>query len=218
MAVLNTTVTRAKPGRGNDAVAMAVEAAKLIERHGVPSSRLLGAISAGEASFTHVFTTEFENNEAYGAYMDETDGDAEFQSLLDRVLADDSPVTIEQQSLAVEIPLDRESRRGHGSFVEAYVSRALPGRFDAALDLARHAFDFVEGQGGMNARLLQLTLAGSMTDALVATWEFESLRALGRAGDAYARDPAGLEIMAMLTGSSSPVTMISSGLYAEIPM
>ena len=78
--------------------------------------------------------------------------------------------------------------------------------------------NFVEANGAVNARLYTLLGAGSMTDALVGTWEFENMRALGRLGDAYMTDSAGQELMMTLTGPDCPVTTMSSGIYTEIPL
>ena len=107
MSVIQTTVTRPKPGRRHDAVAIAVEAAKLLERHGGENNRLLIAQPAGEATGGHVFTTEFENGEAWGAFTDSLFQDQELETLLDRVYGDDSPVVMESMSIGTEIPLGR---------------------------------------------------------------------------------------------------------------
>jgi len=54
MSVIQSTVTRPKPGRRHDAVALGVEAAKLLERHGAANNRLLLGQPAGEATGSHV--------------------------------------------------------------------------------------------------------------------------------------------------------------------
>jgi hypothetical protein len=218
MTVMQSIVTRPKPGRRHDAVALAVEASKLLERHGADDCRLLGAQVAGEMSGTHVFTTEFENGEAWGEFNDSLYADAELQALLDRVERDDSPVDMVAMSIATEIPLGRNASTRRGPAVEAYISRVLPGRFEGAVGLANMVFDFVEGQGGTNCRLSQMTSAGSMTDCLVASWELENMRAIGRLGDAYASEPEGQRIMEMLTGTDGPITPVASGIYTDIPL
>ncbi len=174
--------------------------------------------TAGEASSTFAFSLQFDSNEAYGAFADMAAEDQDLQALIDRLDRDDSAVVMEAQSLAAEIPLDRAVKRGRGSVAQAYISRAAPGRFEAALDLARQAFDFVEANGAVNARLYTLVGAGSMTDALVGSWEFENMRTLGRANDAYLSDPSGQALMQIMTGADCPVTTISSGIYTDIPI
>src|SRR3954463_6050731 len=82
MTVIQTTVTRPKPGRRHDAVAIAVEAAKLLERHGGENNRLLLAQPAGEATGGHVFISEFESGEAWGAFTDSLFQDQELETLL----------------------------------------------------------------------------------------------------------------------------------------
>jgi hypothetical protein len=218
MTIMQTTVTRAKPGRRHDAIALALEASKLLERHGAEDSRLLAAQTAGEATGSHVFTTEFANGEAWGAFSDSLFADAELEALMDRVDRDDSPAVMESMSLGNEIPLGRDGPSDRGALVEAYISRVVPGRFAGALELATAVFDFTEQHGATNCRLLQLTSAGSLTDCLVASWELDSMRALGALGDAYGAEPAGQRIMEMLTGADGPITPVSSGIYVEIPL
>lgn len=218
MTVIYSTVSRGRPGRRHDAVAAAAVGKKLVEREGAKDCRLSMATTAGEASGTFVFTMQFDSNESYGAFADETAGDPELMALTDRLDHEDSPVLIEAHSLGVEIPLDRPLKAGRGSIIQAYLSRPLPGRFEDALDLASRAFDFVEANGAVNARLFTLLSAGSMTNALVASWELESMQALGRVGDAYVSDPAGQALMQAMVGSECPVATIANNIYAEIPI
>jgi len=218
MPIMQTTVTRAKPGRRHDAIAMGLEAAKLLERHGADDSRLLAAQIAGEVTGTHVFTTEFADGETWGEFNDSLAADAELEALMDRVERDDSPVVMESMSVGTEIPLGRDGSTERGTVVEAYISRALPGRFPAALELAVAVFDFVEARGARNCRLLQLNSAGAMTECLVASWELESMKDLGRLGDTFGTDPEGQQVMETLMGTSGPITTLSSGIYRVIPL
>jgi hypothetical protein len=218
MSIMQTTVTRAKPGRRHDAIAMAVEASKLLERHGADDSRLLAAQIAGEVTGTHVFTTEFADGEAWGEFNDSLAADAELEALMDRVDRDDSPVVMESMSVGNEIPLEREGSTDRGAVVEAYISRALPGRFTGALELAVAVFDFVETHGASNCRLLQLNSAGMLTECLVASWELATMKDVGRLGDMLGTDPDGQRIMETLTGANGPITTVSSGIYRVIPL
>jgi hypothetical protein len=218
MTVIHSTVSRARPGRRHDAIAAAQVGKKLVEREGARDCRLGMAATAGEVSGTFVFTMQFDNNEAYGTFADMAAVDHELTALTERLDHEDSPTVLLSQSLGAEIPLDRPVKSGHGSVIQAFVSRPLPGRFDGALDLAIRAFDFVEANGAMNSHLYMLLSAGQMTDALVVSWELENMRALGRLGDAYMTDPAGQALMQMLTGPDCPITTISSGVYTDIPL
>jgi hypothetical protein len=218
MSVVQTTVSRAKPGRSHDIPALALEAAKLFERHGAGESRLLVAGLAGEATGTYVFTTEFANAEAWGACSDGLNADQETQALLDRVNSETSPIVIENMSLGIDIPLGRTAASGRGRIIEAHVSRALPGRFEAALELANVAFDFLESHGAVGCRLMQLNDAGVLSECLVASWEFESARAAGKLADAYFSDLAAQPVMQLMTGAGTPITTITSGMYTEIPL
>lgn len=218
MRVVHATVSRPKPGRMNDSVGMAVEAGKLLTRHGADECRLLMAGAAGEVSGTHVFTAQFSSWEAYGAFSDEIEQDHELEVLMDRLTREDSPLVLLSQSISTELPLGREARPGRGHIVEAFISRLVPGRLDGAMQLARDVFDYVERHGAMNAQLSMQTAAGSLTDTLVASWEYDNMRTLGRLGDSYMTEPEGLMIMQRMTSSDSPVTTVSSGIYSDIPI
>jgi len=218
MSVVQSTVTRAKPGRRHDAVAVGLEASKLLERHGAEDSRLLAADVAGEMAGTHVFTTEFDDAETWGRITDSLAADAELDALMDRVERDDSPVVVLSMSTGNVFPLDRSGSTDRGAVVEAYVSRVVPGRFEGALELAVAVFDFVEAHGGASCRLMQLTNAGMLTECLVASWELESMQELGRLGDAYGSEPEGQRIFGMLMAADCPITPVSSGIYREIPL
>jgi hypothetical protein len=215
---MHATVSQPKPGRQNDAVGMGVEAGKLLTRHGADECRLLLAGPAGEASGTHVFIAQFQSWEAYGACADELEQDHELEVLMDRLTREDSPLTFLSQAIGVELALDRQSAAGRGHVVEVYISRVLPGRFEAALELASDVFDYVEARGAVNAQLATQTLAGSMTDTLVASWELPNNRTLGKLGDSYMTEPDGQAIMARLSGAEAPITTIASGVYTDIPI
>jgi hypothetical protein len=218
MTVMQTTVTRTKPGRRHDAVALTLEAAKLLERHGASDYRYLAAQVAGEATGTNVFTSEFDSGEKWGEFMDSLNADAELEALMDRATREDSPVVLESMSIGTVIDLGRQGSTARGALVEAYISRVNPGRFPAALELASTVFDFVERNGGTNCRLIQLSSAGSLTDCLVASWECDSMKSLGRLGDAYMSDPEGQRILETLTAGDGPVVPVTSGIYTEIPL
>jgi hypothetical protein len=139
-------------------------------------------------------------------------------SFLARIGAEDSPLLVESRSLATEIPLERDGTRTHGSVIQTYLSRLVPGRFEACRDLAIQAFDFLERHGATNCRWLQLDAAGTLNEAMLVTWEFENMQAWGAATDAYWTDPAGQPIMQVLMGPDSPVTAISGGIYRDLHM
>ena len=58
MSLVQTTVTQAKPGRRHDAIAIGIEASKLLERHGADDNRLLVAQMAGEQTGTYAWKYE----------------------------------------------------------------------------------------------------------------------------------------------------------------
>ena len=215
MATSLTSVVRPKAGRLDDTLGLIVEVSKLLERHGSPDNRALIGGIAGEETGTIAFTSEFETGEALGATIDELVADAEYVSWLTRASAENSPAILLSRSVAVEIPLGRSGSTARGTVLEAYVSRIVPGRLDAVMELTTAAFDFLESMGATNCRLMQLQNAGSLSETLVATWEFENMRAYGRAGDAFMTDPKGQAVTEMLTSATNPITVVTSSVYRD---
>ena len=218
MTVMQTTVTRPKPGRRHDAIALALEASKLLERHGATDNRLLAAQIAGEATGSNVFTTEFDSGEAWGEFNDSLYADAELDALMGRVERDDSPVVMETMSMGSVIDLGRSGPDERGALVAANISRVHPGRFNAALELGASVFDFVERLGATNCRLIQLNSAGSLTECLVASWELDSMKSIGRLGDAFGTEADGQRVVETLAAADGPVVPVMSGIYTEIPL
>lgn len=216
MSVMSVTITRPKPGRTRDAIALGVQAANLLSRIGSGECRLLVAEAAGEAAGTQVFTIEFDTNEAYGVFSDKASVDPQIEALVDRLNAEDSPAVTEFQGLINEIPVGNLG--GRGRVIQSYVSRPKPGQLEAAIDLTRRAFDFLGMHGAVCARLYQQTIAGSQSDTLVATWEFDSMQALGKAGDAFMTDPAGIALAQTVAQADAPIVLVNSGIYREVPL
>ena len=182
MTVINSTIGTIKPGRYEDFVSQGLEVSKLMERLGATNVRLLTAGVAGEQQGRWVFNTEHTDLEQYGAFVDHLLADAEMLALMSRLQAPDNAVTLEQQSVAVEIPLGRDTKTTTpGPIVETHVTRVNPGGLDRSLAEAKQACDFIEAHGARNARLCQLLYAGSFSGTYMVTWEFENMRAWGKA-------------------------------------
>ena len=135
---------------------------------------------------------------------------------VDRLNAEDSPAIVQFQGLITEIPVGGLS--GRGRVIQSYVSRPKPGQLEAAIDLTRQAFSFLEKHGAVGTRLFQQTVAGSQSDTLVASWEFESMQALGKAGDAFMTDPAGIALAQSVAQANSPVAVVNSSIYRDVPL
>jgi hypothetical protein len=217
MSVIHTTSSRVKVGRLTEAINVGAAAGQLLRRNGAKDCRLMVADVAGEQTGTHIFVVECENHEDYGIMSEKAALDPKLEGLMESVSGANSPITIESQSLLAEVPLGRKGKAGRGSIVSAYISRTKPGMLQAGLELAAEAFDFVESLGGVNARLFVQTVAGSMADLFVATWEFDSMRSWGKAEDAY-MSPKGQKIAAKLQSADCPTVVVSSHLLREIPI
>src|SRR5262249_45244573 len=161
MAASLTSVVRPKPGRFDDTLGLIVEVSKLLERHGSADNRALIGGIAGEETGTIAFTSEFESGEKLGATIDEPVADAEDTAWSTRASAENSPAQLLSRSVAIEIPLGRSGSTARGTVLEAYLSRMVPGRLDAVMEMSAAAFDFLESTGATNCRLMQLQNAGS---------------------------------------------------------
>ncbi len=214
--IQQSIISRVQPGRFEDFLSLNGEAVKLHERLGVPGARVFLAGAAGESSGTVIFATEHPSMAAYAAYAEAVATDGEMQSLLARLRSKDSPVVIEQQSLAAEIPLERTPNPTRGTVVEVHASRAAPGRLEDVMALGRRVCDFVESIGATNARSFQLSLAGLGTGTLLTSWEYPTLRAWGEASDAWVTEAEGQSIAIESAGAGSPVTHVFSAVYSEI--
>ena len=218
MTVLHSVVGRVQPGRYDEFLSQSLEVSKLYERHGAENIRLMQAVSAGEATNSWTFSSEFENAEAYGAFTEELTADLEMQNFLTRMRAANSPVTVEQISLASEVPLERKGKQGRGDVVEVHVSRIIPGRFEEAIKLTTTACNFAERKGARHGRLFQLSYAGLGSGLFMVSWEYANLRAAGKAMDGWNTDPKGQAIAARMYGPEASTTLVFSGLYTTIPI
>ena len=217
MRVFHTTNSKVRDGRLEEAIAVAGEAAKVLSPHG-GEIRFFLASAAGEEVNGTVFSIEYESPEALGAASDALNEDIQIQALLNRLNAPDSPIVITSQSMGMEMPIGRTPRAGRGSLLEVHTLHVTPGRAADAIAEAAEVCDFMESNGAVNARLLQLTYAGVASGLMAITCEHENMRAHARAGDAWFSD-AGLALQMKTMDSAAPsTTRVMSGLYTEVPL
>jgi hypothetical protein len=218
MTVISSAQSVVQPGRWEDAIALSGEVAKVLERHGASDNRLMTAATAGEATGTCLFLSEYPNMEAYGSASDAVLADAELNSIMERIRGSKSPIVLTGQSLASEIPLERKGNTNRGQYVEVHISRPTPGEMDKLIDLSREVADFVEAHGATNAQLSTITAAGSFAGSVSMSWEFPTMRALGKLGDLWMSDPKGLAIYQSSISAKPSSTEIFSGVYQVIPI
>ncbi len=216
--IQQTVISRLQPGRFEEFLSLSGQAAKVYERLGASNTRVTLAGAAGESAGTTVFSSEHASMEAFGAFAEKMATDDEMQSILARLRSADSPVTIEQISLASELPTGRKTKAGKGTVIEVHASRATPGRIEDALALGIRCCDFVEANGATNARLFQLGYAGLGVDTMVTSWEYANQKAWGKGVDAWASKDEGMAIGLEAASASTPSTHIYSAVYTEIPV
>jgi hypothetical protein len=215
MSVVNIFTGQPKPGRHEDAIEMGRGARKLLERHGAKDQRLMVATVSTAAYGSIISSAEFDDLEAWGAFMDAVYADDEIAARLTKVRGEKSPYLAQSLSLATEIPLGR-ARGPRGNVLWAYVTTPVPGGFEAALALAGTAYEVLERHGARNCRLWQQQPSGVQPELLVSTFEFDNMRALGKTLTSFQADPAGLAITGRLQSSDSPNRPLSSDVYMEV--
>jgi len=216
MRVSQAVVARVKDGRVEAAVAAAVEAAGLVGRHGGDVHFFMTG-AAGEQVNSTVFSMEYESPEALGAAFDAMAEDTELQAFTMRLSGPDSPSEITSTSMSMEIPLGRDPKPGQGGVLEVHTGKPNPGRMEEAVAQAAEVCEFVEANGALNARLLQLTYAGMASGMTAFTWEVENMAAQARLGSAWFSD-AGLSLQAKMNTANPASIPISSALYNRIPL
>jgi hypothetical protein len=209
---------RPRPGRYDDALGLITEGVKLAERHGARDTRLTQAATAGTTTGLLVLSCEFENLSAYGAYVDDTMNDAEEQSFAHRIREAEAPFVYESTAVLSEIDLGREdAKRGRGRVLDVRFGRALPGRWEDTVEIARQAFDVGERHGSVGCRLFELDHAGEHSGWLCAVMEYNSMKEFGTAGDAWLADETGRSITQRMR-DDSPFEPLSSGLFTEVTL
>jgi len=145
------------------------------------------------------------------------DLDAELQAFLSRLAGPDSPTMITAQSMGMEMPLGRTPKAGRGSILEVHTSHINPGRAGDAVTEAAEICAFVEDNGAVNARCIQLTYAGMASGLIALTWEHENMVAQARVGAAWLSD-AGTALQTRSMSATPATTRVMSALYNEIPL
>jgi hypothetical protein len=217
MAVVLSYNSQIKPGRRLDAIALASEAAKLVERHGGGQSRLLLTEVAGEQISSGSFVIQFDTLAAYAAFADEAATDSEMQSLGDRAAGPESPVTPQAQILAADLP-GSEASSARGSVAEVYIVRVNPGGLEAYLRSTQQWANLVQGHGALATRAMRIAHGGSQTDLYVSVAEYASHQAWAQATEAFVNSAEGQQLAAAIGTEKLPAQIVSSGLYVEVPL
>jgi len=216
MRVFHSTNGKIQGGQLEAAVGTAAEAAKLLGAHG-GEIRFFLTLAGGEDVNGTLFSQEYESPEALATAFDALADDVELQALLSRLSAPGSPTLITSQSMGMDMPLGRTPRAGRGSILEVHTSHINPGRVEDAITEAAEICAFVEDNGAVNARCIQLTYAGMASGLIALTWEHENMVAQARVGDAWLTD-AGVALQMRSMGQAPATTRVASALYNEVPL
>ena len=215
MRVFSSISGKTRDGRIEETVAIASEAAKLIGRHG--GDVRFFVVGAGDEAGTTLFNVEYESPEAMGRAIDKLAGDEDLAKFASRVNGPKSPTVMTAETIGMEVPTGRTPKAGRGSILEVHTATPNPGRMEQVVADAAEICEFVEANGAVNARLVQLTYAGPATGIVAFSWELENWAAHARMSAAWF-SPAGLALQAKLM-TEDPASVTGAGsLYSEIPL
>jgi hypothetical protein len=213
MKTFFSTTARVEGGQLDAAIAGAADAAKVVGRHG-GDVRFFLAIAAGEQVESTLFSVEYDSPDAMGKAFDAMNTDPE----LHRIRTQATGSTQTSASMGMELPTSHTPTPGRGSIIELHVSNVKPGRMAEFLGDCAEVCAFVEANGAVNARVLQLTYAGMSSGLTSLIWEHESMAAHARSAAAWFTDK-GLELQAKGPGAADgPGVTVASMLYSEIPL
>jgi hypothetical protein len=216
MRVSQSVVGRVKEGQMEQAISLSSEAAKLVGRHG-GDVRLFLTTAAGEQVNSTLFTIEYDSPEAMGRAFDAMNADPELQTLTMKLNDPASPTVLTSVSMGMELPIGREPKQGRGNLLEVHTNRVTPGQMEEFLSQAAEVCAFVESNGAVNARVIQLTYAGMASGMTAFCWEIENWQAHASLGNAWFSD-AGLTLQARSITANPPSMQISSAVYSAIPL
>jgi hypothetical protein len=103
--VLQTFLSRVRPGRLDDAVRSATTAFDLCERFGATRCRLFELGAAGEMTGTHIAVIEHDDMSGHGRVADAMMTDREARKVLEAVRGEKAPVDVISSGVYTEIPI-----------------------------------------------------------------------------------------------------------------
>jgi hypothetical protein len=196
-------------------IELAQEEIKLRGRHGASGSRLLEPLVA-EAADVYVLSSEFDDAERHGVFIDSLHEDADFESFTARASAADGPWRTVSRLLASDVPLGVDGPSERGVIVSAYIRRAVPSRLAEACEVMARLYGFLIDHGGTNCRLCVLDVAGGWSGALLGCWEADSMATRGRVLDAFGSKPEGQALAGIFASAGAPVSLLWSSLYRDL--
>ncbi len=179
MRVMYTTVAQVKTGQMEAAIGLAAESAAIMRRHGA-DVRLFLSAAAGEQIDTTLMSLEFESPDAMAEAFDSVGEDTEQQAFMARLHSPDAPTVMTNQAMSMVLPI-RAPAEGQGGLLEVHTNTVHPGRFEDYVAQSLEVCDFVEANGAVNARVIQLTYAG---------WRVACRRSPGRSRTGGGRPPS----------------------------
>jgi hypothetical protein len=103
--VLQTFLTRVRPGRMADALRLTTSAFDLSERFGATRCRLFELGAAGEMTGTYISVFEYDDMRGHGRVADAWMADPEAQKLREQVGGEKAPVEMLSSGVYTEIPI-----------------------------------------------------------------------------------------------------------------
>jgi len=211
------TVSTVKPDRLEDAIELGRSAGKLMARHR-GAGRLFSAGMAGEQTGSMLFTVQFDSIEQAAAAIDAMMADSEVTEFMNSMARSTSPTVLVSSSMATEIPLAGKLPQGKGSVLEVHVTKPTPGRFDTMIEEATKAGGLLAKAGAANILAFQIGYAGMQSGLTGMAIEWESSKAQLLGSSVFTTDPVGQELATTMMNGTGGSTLVTSGVYHEIPL
>ncbi len=218
MAVLQTTLWQAAPGRGAEVVAAMATAKRIHQRLG---AKALGAQIqvGGTNSGRFVYALYFPDLSAYASLTQALAGDMEWQMYVRTVLQSAAPAaTLLSNTIGSEIPGFEVPFDSNGKSVSVVRQmRAGPGARQAAVELLGGMKPIIERLGG-TTRLTAATFAGDAHGTITVVSRFPDIASWAKAMDSLPTDAEYGALTARIYAADSPCTTIALSVAGEIPI
>jgi len=219
MTVLSVFGGQVKPGRFDDVVEMGRAGAKIQERHGAKHPRLMTVSFASSDTFGSVtLISEFDGLKAFGTHFDKIMADEEIVRLMGELRGANSPFLSPQSFQLNEISLGSGSDDARGKVVSVSRFHLERGRLKQAVEEATAMRDYYVAHGALNHRMWVYYAAGPLTGAVMESTEYDSMEAYGATSESILSDREGWHLLKRAMSANSPLTMLGSVVYTQIPL
>lgn len=218
MAIINTTLWDAAPGRAAEVIGHMAHAKRIHQRLG-GTVRALQVQVGGTGSLRFVYALRHADMSAFADFTAATAGDAEWTMFQQTVLGSPSPsATLFSNIIARELPGLEGPFTVTGKSVSVLTQlRMNPGGMEGTLQQIGIVKGIVEKLGAsMSVR--QAFIAGDNTGGITVAITYADIQAFGKGTDELLADPAYAAVVAQTMAKDAPATIVSRTQAVEVPI